>query len=67
MNSFVKARTLSEYPRGAHRWSLLMGEWVQVALGGMIIYIVAMAFTRGHAAVEEHTAHAPATGKATAS
>src|SRR5437899_12962874 len=24
MNSFVKARTLSEYPRGGHRWSLLM-------------------------------------------
>src|SRR5260370_37630617 len=24
MNSFVQARTLSEYPRGAHRWSLLM-------------------------------------------
>src|SRR5258708_19580764 len=24
MNSFVAARTLNEYPRGAHRWSLLM-------------------------------------------
>jgi hypothetical protein len=23
-----------------------------------------MAFTRGHAAIEEHAAHAPATGKA---
>jgi hypothetical protein len=33
----------------------------------MIIYIVAMAFTRGHAAIEEHAAHAPAAGKATAS
>jgi sugar phosphate permease len=43
------------------------GEWVKVALGGMIIYIVAMAFTRGHAAVEEHAARAPAAGKATAS
>jgi MFS family permease len=41
------------------------GEWVKVALGGMIIYIVAMAFTRGHAAVEERV-HAPATGKAAA-
>jgi MFS family permease len=43
------------------------GEWVKVALGGMIIYIIAMAFTRGHAAVEEHAAQAPAAGKATAS
>ncbi|HEY6417461.1 MAG TPA: MFS transporter [Candidatus Binataceae bacterium] len=24
MNSFVAARTLNEYPRGAHRWSLLL-------------------------------------------
>jgi MFS family permease len=24
MNSFVAARTLTEYPRGAHRWSLLL-------------------------------------------
>jgi len=37
------------------------GEWVKVALGGMIIYIVAMAFTRGHAAVEVHAHAAPAT------
>jgi OPA family glycerol-3-phosphate transporter-like MFS transporter len=43
------------------------GEWVKVALGGMIVYIVAMAFTRGHAQVEQPFAHAPATGKATAS
>ncbi len=48
---------------GEHQW----GEWVKVALGGMIIYIVAMAFTRGHAAAEEHPAQAPVTGKATAS
>src|ERR1700721_2043567 len=24
MNSFVAARTLTEYPRGSHRWSLLI-------------------------------------------
>jgi hypothetical protein len=42
------------------------GEWVKVALGGMIIYIVAMAFTRGHAAVEEHAQAAPATDRVTA-
>ena len=24
MNSFVAARTLTEYPRGSHRWSLLL-------------------------------------------
>ncbi|MGH7925333.1 MAG: hypothetical protein ACREQH_12170, partial [Candidatus Binatus sp.] len=24
MNSFVATRTLTEYPRGAHRWSLLI-------------------------------------------
>ena len=28
--------------------------------------IIAMALTRGHAAIEEHAAHAPATGKVTA-
>jgi Na+/melibiose symporter-like transporter len=54
---------LSLYVAGRYGW----GEWVKVALGGMIIYVVAMAFTRGHAAVEEHPAHAPAAGKATAS
>ncbi len=42
------------------------GEWVKVALGGMIIYIVAMAFSRGHAAVEEHAQTAPAPGRVTA-
>ncbi len=42
------------------------GQWVRVALGGMIIYIVAMALTRGHAAVEEHVHTAPATGRVTA-
>jgi len=42
------------------------GEWVKVALGGMIIYTIAMAFTRGHAAVEEHTHAAPAGRRATA-
>jgi OPA family glycerol-3-phosphate transporter-like MFS transporter len=36
------------------------GQWVKVALVGMVIYIVAMAFSRGHAAVEEH-AHAART------
>jgi MFS family permease len=51
---------LSLYVAGRYGW----GEWIKVALGGMIIYIVAMAFTRGHAAIEEHPAHAPATGKA---
>jgi OPA family glycerol-3-phosphate transporter-like MFS transporter len=40
------------------------GEWVKVALGGMILYIVAMAFTRGHAAAEEHARTAPATDHA---
>jgi OPA family glycerol-3-phosphate transporter-like MFS transporter len=54
---------LSLYVAGRYGW----GEWIKVALGGMIIYIVAMAFTRGHAAIEEHAAHAPAAGKATAS
>ncbi len=42
------------------------GQWVKVALGGMIIYIVAMAFSRGHAAVEEHAHTAPAPGRVTA-
>jgi MFS family permease len=42
------------------------GEWVKVALVGMIIYIVAMAFSRGHAAVEEHAHAAPATDRVTA-
>src|SRR3984957_13567734 len=41
------------------------GEWVKVALGGMIIYIVAMAFSRGHAAVEEHAQAAPTPDRAT--
>ena len=40
------------------------GEWVKVALGGMIIYIVAMAFTRGHAAAEEHARTVPAADQA---
>ncbi|HSU91563.1 MAG TPA: MFS transporter [Sporolactobacillaceae bacterium] len=48
---------LSLYVAGRYGW----GEWIKVALGGMIIYIVAMAFTRGHAAAEERSAHAPAT------
>jgi OPA family glycerol-3-phosphate transporter-like MFS transporter len=42
------------------------GEWVKVALVGMIIYIVAMAFSRGHAAAEEHAHAAPATDRVTA-
>jgi MFS family permease len=42
------------------------GDWVKVALVGMIIYIVAMAFSRGHAAAEEHAHAAPATDRATA-
>ena len=44
------------------------GEWVKVALGGMIIYIVAMALTRGHAAVEEHarSEQQPAANRVTA-
>src|SRR3984957_4831560 len=29
------------------------GQWVKVALGGMVIYIVAMAFSRGPPPVEE--------------
>jgi hypothetical protein len=33
----------------------------------MIVYIVAMAFTRGHAAAEKHAQTAPATDHATAS
>jgi MFS family permease len=41
------------------------GSWVKVALGGMIIYIVAMAFSRGHAAVEEHAQAAPTPDRAT--
>jgi hypothetical protein len=32
----------------------------------MIIYIVAMAFSRGHAAAEEHAHAAPATDRVTA-
>jgi hypothetical protein len=32
----------------------------------MVIYIVAMAFSRGHAAVEEHAHAAPAADRATA-
>jgi len=43
------------------------GEWVKVALGGMIIYIVAMAFSHDHAAVEEHTHAAPAADRVPAS
>ncbi len=42
------------------------GQWVKVAFGGMIIYIVAMAFSRGHAAVEEHAHAAPAPDRVTA-
>jgi hypothetical protein len=42
------------------------GQWVKVALVGMVIYIVAMAFSRGHAAVEEHAHAAPATDRVTA-
>ena len=38
------------------------GQWVKVALVGMVIYIVAMAFSRGHAAVEEHAHAAPDAG-----
>src|ERR1700731_2464901 len=33
MNSFVQARTLSEYPRGGHRWSLLMLKVLASILG----------------------------------
>jgi hypothetical protein len=32
----------------------------------MIIYIIAMAFTRGHAAVEEHAQATPAADRVTA-
>src|SRR5271157_2317371 len=42
------------------------GQWVKVALVGMILYIVAMAFSRGHAAVEEHVQTAPTTDRVTA-
>ena len=41
---------LSLYVAVHYGWA----QWVKVALVGMIIYIVAMAFSRGHAAVEEH-------------
>jgi len=37
------------------------GEWVKVALGGMIVYIVAMAFHPRPRRVEEHAHTAPAT------
>ncbi len=40
------------------------GEWVKVALGGMIIYIVAMSFTRGHAPAVKHARTAPAAEQA---
>jgi hypothetical protein len=43
------------------------GEWVKVALGGMIIYIVAMAFSHDHSAIEEHTQAAPAADRVPAS
>src|SRR5579863_8623475 len=42
------------------------GEWVKVALGGMVLYVLAMVFSHDHAAVEEHTHAAPAADRATA-
>jgi MFS family permease len=42
------------------------GQWVKVALVGMVIYVIAMAFSRGHAAVEEHRQPAAAADRATA-
>jgi len=53
---------LSLYVAVHYGWA----QWVKVALVGMIIYIVAMAFSRGHAAVEEHAHAAPATDRVTA-
>jgi MFS family permease len=42
------------------------GQWVKVAMVGMLLYVIAMAFSRGHAAVEEHRQTATAAGRATA-
>jgi MFS family permease len=42
------------------------GEWVKVAMVGMVIYVIAMAFSRGHAVVEEHAHPAPAPDRVTA-
>jgi MFS family permease len=42
------------------------GQWVKVAMVGMVIYVIAMAFSRGHAAVEAHAHTAPAPGRVTA-
>src|SRR6202045_1043189 len=42
------------------------GSWVKVALGGMIIYVVTMAFSRGHTAIEEHAHAAPVSDRVTA-
>jgi OPA family glycerol-3-phosphate transporter-like MFS transporter len=42
------------------------GAWIKVSLVGMIIYVVAMAFTRGHAGAPEHAAASATPGKAAA-
>jgi MFS family permease len=41
------------------------GEWVKVAMGGMVLYVIAMAFSHGHAAVEQPARAAAATDGAT--